>query len=120
LNRKEFTLNPTSCARQQSTAALNGGGGNPANSESWSSFNATSPFQTSGCESLGFEPKLSIAFLGGRKATKRVGHPKLQATLEARGGDANIAAATVTLPISEQLDQAHIKTVCTRVQLAAG
>jgi hypothetical protein len=119
LNRKEFTLNPTSCAKLQSTATLNGGGGNPASSAAWSSFGATAPFQTSGCEGLDFQPKLAIRFLGGRKATKRVGHPTLQATLEARGGDANIAAATVTLPNSEQLDQSHIKTVCTRVQLAA-
>ncbi len=119
LNRKEFTLNPTSCAKLQSTATLNGGGGNPASSAAWSSFGASAPFQTSACEALEFAPKLSIAFLGGRKATKRLGHPKLQATLEARGGDANIAAATVTLPNSEQLDQSHIKNVCTRVKLAA-
>jgi hypothetical protein len=119
LNRKEFTLNPTSCARLQSTATLNGGGANPASSSAWSSFGAAAPFQTSACEALEFQPQLSIRFLGGLKATKRVGHPSLQATLEARGGDANIAAATVTLPNSEQLDQSHIKTVCTRVQLAA-
>jgi hypothetical protein len=119
LNRKEFTLNPTSCAQLQSTATLNGGGGNPASSSAWSSHVAAAPFQTSGCEGLEFQPQLTIRFLGGRKATKRVGHPTLQATLEARGGDANIAAATVTLPRSEQLDQSHIKTVCTRVQLAA-
>ena len=119
LNRKEFTLNPTSCAKLQSTATLNGGGGNPASSSAWSSFGATAPFQTSGCEALEFQPQLTIRFLGGRKATKRTGHPTLQATLEAREGDANIAAATVTLPRSELLDQSHIKTICTRVQLAA-
>jgi hypothetical protein len=119
LNRKEFTLNPTSCAKLQSTATLNGGGGNPANSTSWSSYGASAGFQTSACEALEFQPQLTIRFLGGRKATKRVGHPSLQATLEARKGDANIAAATVTLPPSEQLDQSHIKTICTRVQLAA-
>jgi hypothetical protein len=119
LNRKEFTLNPTSCAKLQSTATLNGGGGNPASSSAWSSYGAAASFQASACEALEFQPQLSIRFLGGRKATKRVGHPSLQATLEARNGDANIAAATVTLPPSEQLDQSHIKTICTRVQLAA-
>jgi hypothetical protein len=119
LNRKEFTLNPTSCGRLQSTAMINGGGGDPGNSAAWSSFNASAPFQTSGCGSLEFQPNLTIAFLGGRKATKRTGHPKLQATLEARKGDANIGAAVVTLPPSELLEQGHIKTICTRVQLAA-
>ena len=37
----------------------------------------------------------------------------------AREGDANISRAAVTLPHSEFLDQAHIRTICTRVQLAA-
>ncbi|MCW2979252.1 MAG: hypothetical protein JWO14_979 [Solirubrobacterales bacterium] len=119
LDRKEFTLNPTSCAKQQSTATLNGGGANPASTSAWSSYTAAATFQTSDCGALEFQPQLAIRFLGGRKATKRVGHPSLQATLEARKGDANIAAATVTLPPSEQLDQSHIKTICTRVQLAA-
>jgi hypothetical protein len=119
LSRKEFTLNPTSCDKLTSTATLNGGGANPASPASWSSFGASAPFQTSNCQGLDFQPKLTTRFLGGRAVTKRTGHPKLQATLEARSGDANIAAATLTLPPSEQIDQAHIKTVCTRVQLAA-
>jgi hypothetical protein len=119
LSRKEFTLNPTSCDKLTSTATLRGGGANPASPGSWSSASASAPFQTSGCQGLEFEPKLTTRFLGGRKVTKRTGHPQLQATLEARPGDANIAATTLTLPPSEQIDQAHIKTVCTRVQLAA-
>jgi hypothetical protein len=36
-----------------------------------------------------------------------------------RPGDANIGAAAVTLPRSAFLDQAHIRTICTRVQWAA-
>jgi hypothetical protein len=119
LSRKEFTLNPTSCDKLTSTATLNGGGANPASPGSWSSFGASAPFQTSDCQGLDFRPKLTTRFLGGRKVTRRAGHPKLQATLEARAGDANIAVTTLTLPPSEQIDQAHIKTVCTRVQLAA-
>jgi hypothetical protein len=119
LSRKEFTLNPTSCDKLTSTATLNGGGANPASSASWSSFGASAPFQTSDCQALDFQPKLTTRFIGGPKQTKRTGHPEIQATLEARAGDANIAAATLTLPPSEQIDQAHIKTICTRVQLAA-
>ncbi len=34
-------------------------------------------------------------------------------------GDANIAAAQVTLPHSELLDQGHIGTICTKVQFTA-
>ncbi len=119
LSKKEFTLNPTSCDKLVTTAILNGGGGNPASQSAWSSFSASVPFQTSNCQALKFRPKLTTRFLGGVNQTHRAGHPKLRATLVARPGDANIARATVTLPHSELIDQGHIKTICTRVQLAA-
>ncbi len=119
LNKKEFTLNPTSCDKSATTATLNGGGANPTVPAAWSSFVATVPFQTSNCEALKFRPKLVTRFLGGKKATRRAGHPKLQATLTAREGDANIARATLTFPRSELIDQSHIKTICTRPKLAA-
>jgi hypothetical protein len=119
LSKKEFTLNPTSCDKLATTATLNGGGGNPASQSAWSSFDASVPFQTSNCQALKFRPKLTTRFLGGVNQTHRAGHPKLRATLVARSGDANIARATLTLPHSELIDQSHIKTICTRVQLAA-
>jgi hypothetical protein len=119
LDKKEFTLNPTSCDKASNTAILSGGGGDPANSSAWSSFAASVPFQTSDCQSLKFRPKLVTRFIGGKKQTRRAGHPKLRATLTARAGDANIARATLTMPRSELIDQSHIKTICTRVQLAA-
>ncbi|MBS1892708.1 MAG: hypothetical protein JST59_15540 [Actinobacteria bacterium] len=119
LDKKEFTLNPTSCDKASNTATLNGGGGDPANSSAWSSFAASAPFQTSDCESLKFRPKLVTRFIGGKTQTRRAGHPKLRATLTARKGDANIARATLTMPRSELIDQGHIKTICTRVQLVA-
>jgi hypothetical protein len=119
LNKSEFTLNPTSCEKQANTATLNGGGANPAAPAAWSSFAASVPFQTSNCGALKFRPKLATKFLGGRGVTRRAAHPKLRATLTARAGDANIARTTLTLPRSELIDQSHIKTICTRVQLAA-
>jgi hypothetical protein len=119
LNKKEFTLNPTSCEKLATTATLDGGGANPASPAAWSSVAASVPFQTTECGALEFKPSLKTRLLGGRKATRRVGHPKLQATLTAREGDANIARATLSLPRSEQIEQGHIKTICTRVQLAA-
>jgi hypothetical protein len=41
-------------------------------------------------------------------------------TYPKKGSYANIDAARVTLPHSEFLEQSHIRTVCTRVQFAAG
>jgi hypothetical protein len=76
-----------------------------------------SPFQLGECGRLAFKPKLSIRLKGG---TKRGKNPALIANLSAKDGEANIASTAVTLPRSAFLDQSHIKTVCTRVQFAAG
>jgi hypothetical protein len=119
ISRKDFTLNPTSCGQLATTGALNGGGADPTSPAAFSAFPVSVPFQTTECGALGFKPKLSTRLLGGRKTTKRSQHPKFRAVLEAREGDANISRAAVTLPHSEFLDQAHIRTICTRVQLAA-
>jgi hypothetical protein len=120
INRKDFTLNPTSCGPLASAGVLNGGGADPANPAAFSSFPVSTPFQTTACDALGFRPKLFTRLYGGKKKTKRAQHPKFRAVLAARDGDANIARAAVTLPHSLFLDQSHIRTICTRVQLAAG
>ena len=119
LDRNEFTLNPTSCEPLSSRGALRGGGGDPTNAAAWSSFAVSAPFQTSRCDDLKFRPKLTTKLIGSRKKMRRNGHPRFRATLVARDGDANIARAALTLPHAEFLDQGHIGTICTRVQLAA-
>jgi hypothetical protein len=119
VNRPNFTLNPTSCGPLATAGALNGGGANPLDPAAFSSFAVSAPFQTTNCGALGFRPKLTTRLFGGRKSTRRAQHPKFRAVLSAREGDANISRAAVTLPHSEFLDQAHIRTICTRVQLAA-
>jgi hypothetical protein len=108
IDRPGFALNPTDCSEQKVEAKVFGSNGATAN--------LSSRFQVGGCEKLGFKPSLKFRLKGG---TKRGGHPSLTATLKARPGDANIADATVTLPHSAFLDQAHIRTICTRVQFAA-
>jgi hypothetical protein len=110
LDRNQFTLNPTSCARFAVSGSEVSSLGNAAS--------LTDPFQVGECRKLGFAPKLSLKLSG---KTKRTGHPALRAELTyPKGAYANIASAQVTLPHSEFLDQAHIGTVCTRVQFAAG
>jgi hypothetical protein len=119
IDRKDFTLNPTSCGPLTTAGALKGGGADPADPAAFSSVAVSTPFQTSDCGGLGFRPKLFTRLYGGKKTTRRNQHPKFRAVLVARGGDANIARAAVTLPHSQFLDQSHIRTICTRVQLAA-
>jgi hypothetical protein len=119
IDRPDFTLNPTSCGPLATVGNLLGGGADPTNPAAFSSLAVSSPFQPSECEKLGFKPKLVTKLLGGRKTVKRAQHPKFRAVLRARAGDANIGRAAVTLPHSLFLDQGHINTICTRVQLAA-
>jgi hypothetical protein len=109
IDRENFVLNPTSCEKMTAAATVISGGGQSAD--------VSAPFQAADCASLGFKPALSIQLLGG---TKRTATPRLKAVLTARKGDANIGRAQVTLPPSEFLEQAHIRTVCTRVQFNAG
>jgi hypothetical protein len=116
-DRPGFSLNPTSCAPTEAAASLRGGADDPSDLAALSSRATTSFFQVHGCDALGFRPKLSMRLYGGRRRAK---HPKLRAVLVARGGDANIDRAAVTLPRGLILDQANLAKVCTRVQFAAG
>jgi hypothetical protein len=108
MGRPNFTLNPTSCDPMSITGQLTTTQGQLTA--------LTSPFQVGGCADLPYKPKVAIKLKG---ATKRTGHPALTATATFRPGDANTRFVQATLPRSEFLDQAHIGTVCTRVQFAA-
>jgi hypothetical protein len=119
MDRPNFTLNPTSCEPFATAGALLGGGADPANPATFSAFGVSAPFQAADCGALKFRPKLFTKLIGKRKAMRRSGHPAFQAVLVARAGDANIKRAALTLPHSQFLDQNHIGTICTRVQLAA-
>jgi hypothetical protein len=116
IDRHEFMVNPTNCAAQSTTGAINGGGADPTNPAAFSSFAINDPLQVTGCNSLGFKPKLKVQLSG---PTKRNKFPKLKATLTTRKGDANIARTALTMPHSLFLEQGHIGTVCTRPQLAS-
>ncbi|HEX8752997.1 MAG TPA: hypothetical protein VF731_06230 [Solirubrobacterales bacterium] len=108
VDRRHFTRNPTSCAQ------LAFGG------QAVSLLGQAAPlaqrFQVGGCRGLGFAPRLSLRVFG---QTRRTGHPRFQAVVRSRPGEADISRAAVTLPRSEFLENAHIRTVCTRVQYAA-
>ncbi len=119
LERSKFMRNPTNCNAFATAGTLSGGGSDPTNPAAFSSYAVTAPFQATACNMLGFKPKLFTRLLGGRKTTYRAQHPQLRAILEAREGDANLSRSALTLPHALFLDQSHIKTVCTRPQLAA-
>jgi hypothetical protein len=109
LDKPDFTVNPTSCDPMSVGGVVGALGG--------ASATLSTHFQVGGCASLGLTPKLAVKFSGA--PTRRGGHPKLTATLTTKKGDANLRRVQVTLPKTEFLENAHIKTVCTRVQFAA-
>lgn len=108
IDRPGFTLNPTSCDPMAVAATIAGSEG--------ASANVSDRFQVGGCERLAFKPKLKLQLSG---KTHRSGHPALKATLTLPPGGANPAGSSVILPKTELLENAHIRTVCTRVQFAA-
>ncbi len=119
IDRQGFIINPTSCRKLAAAGSLIGGGADPGNPASFTSFAVSAPFQTSGCHKLGFRPRFSARLFGNRQVMFRNQDPKFRATVRARRGDSNLARATVTLPRATILDQRHIGTLCTRPQLAA-
>jgi hypothetical protein len=109
LNRPNFTLNPTSCEPRSITSTVTSAQGATAH--------PGSRYQAANCGRLAFKPRLSLSLKGG---TTRSRHPALTAVLRPRLGNANAARIQVALPHSEFLAQDHIRTICTRVQFAAG
>ncbi|HZJ29131.1 MAG TPA: hypothetical protein VFD37_03970 [Solirubrobacterales bacterium] len=119
INRENFNVNPTGCWEKFFHGSIFGGGSNPGNSAAWSSRMFMTPYTVQHCEKLGFGPQVFTRMFGPPKIMRRSGHPALRAVVKPRG-KANIRRAAVTLPPSLQLDQANIRTVCTRDQYAEG
>ncbi len=119
LDRGGFMHNPTNCRNNASEGTILGGGANPADPGLFSSYSFADQYAASNCHKLKFKPKLGVKLLGGRKAAKRRGHPRIQAVLRTSSKEANVNYTALTLPPTMLLDNAHIKTICTRVQLAA-
>jgi hypothetical protein len=108
VDRRNFTLNPTSCAKKQVTATVTAASGEVAE--------PSDGFQATGCAKLKYAPRLRLSFTG---ATKRTGNPAVKAVLTQGSNQANTKAATVLLPASQFIDNSHINNPCTRVQFAA-
>ena len=117
VDRSAFTVNPTDCSPFATRAQIFGGGADLFSSVDDSPVGREARYQAANCASLAFKPRLWLKLKGG---THRGGHPRLRALLRPRSQDANIAGTVVRLPSSAFLDQAHIRTICTRVQYTAG
>jgi hypothetical protein len=116
-DRPDFVLNPTSCNPTSTASTVLGSGTDFASEADDRPITVATRYQAADCASLPYKPAIQLKLKGG---TKRGGNPALTAILRPRPGDANSKKVAVALPHSEFLDQAHIKTICTRVQFKAG
>jgi hypothetical protein len=118
VDRPQFVLNPTSCEPTSTASTVLGSGLDFASEADDQPLTVSSPFQAADCASLPFKPKLTLKLKG---STKRGGNPALHAHLAMHGiGEAGLAYAQTSLPATEFLDNAHIGTICTRVQFKEG
>jgi hypothetical protein len=108
LNRPDFALNPTNCNPLEVKAEILGTEG--------AEFTAANHFQVANCASLPYAPKLTLKLSGG---LNRLGHPAIHSSFTAKPGEANTSLVSVALPRGEILDNAHIQSPCTRVELNA-
>lgn len=115
IDRPQTMRNPTSCDPMSIDSQVTGTGGDLGSTADDSQARASSRYQAANCSELGFKPTLSLRLSG---PSQRGSYPKLQAVFTPRPGDANTAFASVALPHSEFLENAHLNNICTRVQYA--
>jgi hypothetical protein len=116
VDRPGFTTTPTSCEESDTRATLFGAFLDLFSPADDVPVALRSRYQAANCSRLAFGPRIGLRLRGG---TRRGANPSLVAVLRPRAGEANIERTVVRLPQSAFLDQAHIRTICTRVQFAA-
>ena len=95
VDRPEFTLNATSCDKEQARATL-WGGGTALEPLPDHPVGLAARYQAADCASLGFKPKLGLKLKGG---TKRGKFPKLHAVYTGRPfKDANLKRLALRFP----------------------
>lgn len=101
LDRPGFIRNPTSCEPTRVGAT--------ATSAAGTSADLSDRFQAADCAALGLKPKLSLSLSGG---TGRNAHPTARVDVKPRPGDANLRAASLSLPYGLFIDPARLRSAC--------
>jgi hypothetical protein len=109
LDRPGLIHNPTDCEETSLTGT--------ATSPTGASAPISDRFQVGSCSELALEPNLNLGFSGG---LARNAHPTVTAEIDPRAADANLRAATLTLPYGIFFDPTRLRASCTRPQFAAG
>jgi hypothetical protein len=105
INREHFTFNPTNCNRMSLTGSIA--------SDEGASSPVSVPFQSTNCEELEFEPKVSVSALG--HASRRYGQSldfKISYPSGSLGTDANVAEAKFDIPKQFPAELNAIQQAC--------
>ncbi len=111
VDRRDFTVNPTNCARKTISGVLTSTEGKSAN--------VSSRFQVGECASLAFKPKLGVS-VGSSGHTARNATVPLTTTLRMPAGNANLRSVRVTLPKTINARLTVINRACTRAMYEIG
>jgi hypothetical protein len=109
IDREAFAMNPSTCGPLGYGGTITGAGAATAVVSGQATYD--------GCTALPFAPTLT-ATLGGEIAP--LGHPNVTVGLNARAGDSNLQAATVTLPRGIAADPANLTAPCPQKVFEAG
>ena len=107
VDKPNFIVNPTSCAKTAIGATVQSTGGMSAN--------VSSPFQVGECASLGFKPKMVLS-VGGKGHTSAGKVTALSTRITMPAGDANLRYVRVTLPSTLNARLTVINDACTRAE----
>ncbi len=110
IDKPNFMINPTNCSP---LSVGSEGIGDQGTAVAFSSY-----FHADNCFGLPFKPTMKITQLGGNKATSRGEDPSIRFDLNTRGGDANIKSVAVTLPSALEIDQNHLRNLCSKSELS--
>jgi hypothetical protein len=111
VDRKDFILNPTSCAKKTVSGVLGSVDGQTAA--------VSSRFQAADCASLAFKPRMALS-VGSVGHTGRNATVPLSTTLTMPSGNANLRYVRVRLPKTINARLTVINRACTRAQYETG
>ncbi len=104
LDRKDFTVNPTSCAAQRASGTFGAANG----AEKWVAHG----YRVGGCQALPLSPKLSLSLVGKGRTLRRGGHPGIQARLTMPKAQSGLRRVDVTMPLTLALDPQNARALC--------
>lgn len=108
VNHANYLINPTNCAALATSTTLT--------STLNTSATVSTPFQVTGCQSLGFKPKFAAS---SSAKTSRKNGASLVTTLTMPAGQANVKSVSVTLPKKLPSRLSTLKLACLAATFAA-